>query len=176
MNEVIDGPDPSTEYATVRDPLKLLNVYNVDTAGSSGRAGRHFPGRWLRKGAVVQHPKWAHTTTEAWYDNEWHYFDLDIRGALLRADGVVASLDEARTQRDLWTNPPRKIEPFFPKVATRAGSSISTAPATSTTFTASFRLATRWISSSARARALHAGGGRRAGDGTISTRTTRPRG
>jgi len=116
MNEVIDGPDPSKEYATVRDPLKLLNVYNVGYCGIFGPAlDGIFQGIGFEQGRSFGIPKWAHSTTEVWYDNAWHYFDLDLRGALLRADGVVASLAEARTHRELWTAPLRRIEPFFPK-------------------------------------------------------------
>ncbi|MBN2271497.1 MAG: hypothetical protein JXN61_12840, partial [Sedimentisphaerales bacterium] len=44
----------------------------------------------------------------------WHYFDLDVRGALADANGMVVSLREAQRNRELWTNPPCKIGPFFP--------------------------------------------------------------
>jgi hypothetical protein len=32
--EVLDGSDPFDEYATVRDPLKILNVYNMGYCGN----------------------------------------------------------------------------------------------------------------------------------------------
>ncbi|MFW6161565.1 MAG: hypothetical protein ACODAJ_02280, partial [Planctomycetota bacterium] len=50
-----------------------------------------------------------------WYDDAWHYFDLDVRGALMKPDGTIASLAEARKNRKLWVNPEKKVEPFFPK-------------------------------------------------------------
>ena len=85
MNEVLDGNDPSGEYATVRDPLKLLNVYNVGYCGIFGPVlDGIFQGVGFEKGRSIGIPKWAHSTTEVWYDNAWHYLDLDIRGALLR--------------------------------------------------------------------------------------------
>src|SRR5512137_1805939 len=36
FNEVLDGPDSFDEYATVRDPLKILNVYNMGYCGIFG--------------------------------------------------------------------------------------------------------------------------------------------
>ena len=36
MNTVNDGPDPWGEYSTVRDPVKLMNVYNVGYCGIFG--------------------------------------------------------------------------------------------------------------------------------------------
>ncbi|MCG3181115.1 MAG: hypothetical protein BIFFINMI_03489 [Phycisphaerae bacterium] len=115
MNEVCDGPDPSSEYATVRDPLKILNVYGVGYCGIFGPTtagiykGMGFPD--ARSFGVVDY---SHNATEVFYDNAWHYLDVDLRGALLKADGTVASLAEVRAQRGLWTNPPVKVSPFFP--------------------------------------------------------------
>ena len=115
MNEVLDGPDPHTEFATVRDPLKILNVYNVGYCGIFGPTlDGIFQGVGFEKGRSFGVSKWSHRTTEVWYDGGWHYFDLDVRGALMKPDGVIASLAEARTRRDLWVNPKRKITPFFP--------------------------------------------------------------
>jgi len=34
FNEILEGPDPFDEYATVRDPLKILNTYNMAYCGS----------------------------------------------------------------------------------------------------------------------------------------------
>jgi hypothetical protein len=115
MNEVLDGPDPHPEYATVRDPLKILNVYNVGYCGIFGPVlDGIFQGVGFEQGRSFSVVKWNHRTTEVWYDGAWHYFDLDVRGALMRPEGVIASLTEARTQRDLWVNPQRRVEPFFP--------------------------------------------------------------
>ncbi|MEK7995566.1 MAG: hypothetical protein AAB403_17335, partial [Planctomycetota bacterium] len=33
FNEILEGPDPFDEYATVRDPLKILNTYNMAYCG-----------------------------------------------------------------------------------------------------------------------------------------------
>ena len=116
MNEVLDGPDPHGEYATVRDPLKILNIYNDGYCGIFGPTlDGIFQGVGFEKGRSFGVSKWHHRTTEVWYDGGWHYLDLDVRGALMKPDGTIASLAEARTQRDLWVNPKRKITPFFPK-------------------------------------------------------------
>jgi hypothetical protein len=116
MNTVNDGPDPWGEYSTVRDPIKLLNVYNVGYCGIFGPVlDGIFQGVGFPRGRAFGVSGWNHCTTEVWYDGGWHYLDLDVRGALLRPDGVVASLDEARTDRELWTAPQREIQPFFPK-------------------------------------------------------------
>src|SRR5512133_2737992 len=36
FNEILDGSDAFDEYATVRDPLKILNVYNMGYCGIFG--------------------------------------------------------------------------------------------------------------------------------------------
>jgi hypothetical protein len=36
MDTVKDGPDPWDEYSTVRDPIKLMNIYNVGYCGIFG--------------------------------------------------------------------------------------------------------------------------------------------
>jgi hypothetical protein len=121
MNEVLDGPDPHREFSTVRDPLKLLNVYNVGYCGIFGPTlDGVFQGIGFEKGRSFGVSKWNHRTTEVWYDGGWHYFDLDVRGALMKPDGSIASLAEARTNRDLWVNPKRKITPFFPNDRNKA--------------------------------------------------------
>jgi hypothetical protein len=73
-----------------------------------------FHGIGFEQGRSFGVELWNHCATELWYDQTWHYFDLDVRGILVDANGIVASLDEARRNRGLWTNPPIKIEPFFP--------------------------------------------------------------
>jgi hypothetical protein len=115
FNEILEGPDPFDEYATVRDPLKILNVYNMAYCGIFGPVlDGIFQGIGFEQGRSFGVEIWNHCATELWYDNSWHYFDLDVRGILVDSDGTVASLDEARQNRSLWTNPPIKIEPFFP--------------------------------------------------------------
>ena len=119
--EVLDGPDPFVEYASMREPLKMLNVYNM---GYCGIFGPTFEGilygvseefTTSRSFALAA---WSHCATEVFYGNEWHYFDVDVRGCLLRPAGTVASLTEARTKRELWVNPEKKSQPFFPHHST----------------------------------------------------------
>ncbi|MCU0916896.1 MAG: hypothetical protein MUC88_20400 [Planctomycetes bacterium] len=115
FNEVLDGPDPFDEYATVRDPLKILNVYNMGYCGIFGPVlDGIFQGIGFEQGRSFGLVRWNHCATEVWYDNAWHYFDMDVRGVLLDGAGTVVSLAEAQRNRDLWVAPPRPIEPFFP--------------------------------------------------------------
>jgi len=115
FNEILEGEDTFDEYATVRDPLKILNVYNMAYCGIFGPVlDGIFQGVGFEQGRSFGVEAWNHCATELWYGNGWHYYDLDVRGVLLDADGTVASLDEAMRNRDLWVNPQVKIEPFFP--------------------------------------------------------------
>lgn len=116
MNTVNDGPDPWGEYSTVRDPVKLMNVYNAGYCAIFGPTlDGVFQGIGFDSGRSLGVSDWNHCTTEVRYNGGWHYLDLDVRGALRKPDGTVASVAEAQTNRDLWVNPARTIEPFFPK-------------------------------------------------------------
>jgi len=116
FNEILEGRDTFDEYATVRDPLKIMNVYNMAYCGIFGPVmDSIFQGIGFEQGRSFGLELWNHCATELWYDQAWHYYDLDVRGILVNANGVVASLDEAKKNRSLWTNPPIKVEPFFPK-------------------------------------------------------------
>jgi hypothetical protein len=118
FNEVLDGPDSFDEYATVRDPLKILNVYNMGYCGIFGPVlDGIFQGVGFEQGRSFGLVKWNHCATEVWYDNAWHYFDMDVRGLLLDGRGTVVSLEEAQRNRSLWVTPPKQIEPFFPNEA-----------------------------------------------------------
>ncbi len=115
FNEVLEGQDTFDEYATVRDPLKILNVYNMGYCGIFGPVlDGIFQGVGFEQGRSFGVELWNHCATEVWYDDAWHYLDLDVRGVLTDADGTVVSLDEAKRNRSVWTNPPVKVEPFFP--------------------------------------------------------------
>ncbi|MCL5281736.1 MAG: hypothetical protein M1376_17700 [Planctomycetes bacterium] len=115
FNEVLDGTDSFDEYATVRDPLKILNIYNMGYCGIFGPVlDGIFQGVGFERGRSFGLVKWNHCATEVWYDNAWHYFDMDVGGILLDSTGTVASLEEAQRHRSLWVAPPRSIEPFFP--------------------------------------------------------------
>lgn len=121
MNTVNDGPDPWDEYSAVRDPVKLMNVYNVGYCGIFGPVlDGVFQGAGFSDARAFGLPGWNHCTTEVFYNGGWHYFDLDVRGALMKPDGTIASLAEAKTDRTLWVNPARQTDPFFPKDRNKA--------------------------------------------------------
>lgn len=115
FNEILEGPDAFDEYATVRDPLKILNTYNMAYCGIFGPVlDGIYQGVGFAQGRSFGLEAWNHCATEVWYDDNWHYLDVDVRGVLLRPDGIVASLAEAQKNRSLWGDP-RHVEPFFPK-------------------------------------------------------------
>ncbi len=105
MGEVREGQDPLSEYATVRDPVKILNVYGYAycaifgpfMAGVCEEAG-------VGPGRSVILEDWRHVLAEALYDGGWHYLDLDVRAAFRRPDGRLASFEESRTDESLWKN------------------------------------------------------------------------
>jgi len=122
FNEILEGPDPFDEYATVRDPLKILNTYNMAYCGIFGPVTDGiFQGVGFERGRSFGLEAWNHCATEVWYEDGWHYLDVDVRGTLVRPDGVVASLAEAQKKRSLWVDPPAGLAPFFPKDPDKAG-------------------------------------------------------
>lgn len=104
MNEVLEGSDPLSEYATVRDPVKIINVYGY---GYCAIFGPFMAG--VCEGAGVGPARslilndWRHVVAEAFYDNRWHYLDVDVRAVFRRPDGTLASFAEARRDKTLWT-------------------------------------------------------------------------
>ncbi|MDA0841870.1 MAG: hypothetical protein O3B01_30765 [Planctomycetota bacterium] len=114
--QCFEGRDDQEPFANCRDPLKLLNVHGHIFCGI---AGRMLENLLIEAGAEearsVGIDTWNHCFTEAYYDNAWHYLDVDVRGALRNKNGDIASLHEVMTQAELWTDPPHPIEPFFPK-------------------------------------------------------------
>jgi hypothetical protein len=116
FNQIFEGRENDYALGNSRDPLKNMNVHNH---GFCGIQGPVLEGVFEAAGFQARSfsvPAWDHVATEVFYDGAWHYFDLDLRGTLLRKDGVIASAAEAATQKELWASPPEKIEPFFPKI------------------------------------------------------------
>ncbi|MCY3019001.1 MAG: hypothetical protein NTW87_08235 [Planctomycetota bacterium] len=119
FSEVLDGKDPFVEYATMREPLKMLNVYNCGYCGIFGPTVEGiYHGCGFTTGRSFALQAWSHCATEIYYGDAWHYFDVDVRGALVKPDGTIASLKEARTSTQLWLDSLGKIKPFFPHHAT----------------------------------------------------------
>jgi len=113
-----EGTDPvDWEFRMIRDPIKMLNTYGYGFCGEFGptTAGL-FKAMGFEKARSVQIPGCNHNVTEVWYDGDWHYYDTDLRGVIFRRDGeTVASIQDTIDQPDLWTDPSRKIQPFFPE-------------------------------------------------------------
>ncbi len=119
FNQIFDTAEDDYALGNSRDALKNMNVHNH---GFCGIQGPVLEGVFEAAGFTARSfsvPSWAHVATEVWYDDAWHYFDLDLRGALLRKDGVIASAEEAATDETLWTEPATLPEPSFPKLRRR---------------------------------------------------------
>lgn len=105
MNEVREGTDTLSEYATIRDPVKLLNVYGY---GYCGIFGPFMAGVCEEAGIGPARSlilaDWNHVLAETFYKNRWHYLDVDVRAAFRRPDGTLASFEESRTDPGLWVN------------------------------------------------------------------------
>ena len=114
---IYEDPDPGPEFSFFdeRDLVKVLNVYGH---GYCGLLSPTLDGVYAAAGfsdsRIFNMRENSHCVTEVFYDDGWHYFDMDLRGVLFRPDGMVASLKEAQTVRGLWTDPQIKIEPFYP--------------------------------------------------------------
>lgn len=119
FNEIFDGREHDYALGNSRDPLRNMNVHNH---GFCGIQGPVLEGVFEAAGFEARSfsvPAWSHVATEVFYDGAWHYFDLDLRGALLRKDGLIASAAEAATQKDLWTATEQLTQPSFPKLSHR---------------------------------------------------------
>jgi hypothetical protein len=104
MNEVLEGDEDLSEYATIRDPIKIINVYGYAYCAILGPVMAGVAeGVGLGPARTVTLPGWSHVASEAFYEGKWHYLDIDVRAVFRRADGTLASLDEARTDPSLWT-------------------------------------------------------------------------
>ena len=102
-NDVLEGDDALNEYNSVRDPVKIINVYGYAYCGILGPT---MEGVWKDMGGgaarTITLPGLSHTFAEAFYGDKWHYLDLDERAAFRRPDGSLASLDEALHDHSLW--------------------------------------------------------------------------
>ena len=105
MSEVREGADTLSEYTTVRDPVKILNVYGY---GYCAIFGPFMAG--VSEGAGIGPARsliladWSHVLAETYYDDRWHYLDVDVRAAFRRPGGSLASFEESRTDPSLWKN------------------------------------------------------------------------
>ena len=112
-----EDPDPGPEYAFF-DERDLIKVLNVHGHGYCGLLSPTLDGIYAHAGfadsRIINMRENHHCVTEVFYDDDWHYFDVDLRGLLLKEDGSVASLEDACRLRELWTDPPIPVEPFYP--------------------------------------------------------------
>ncbi len=111
---VFEGPEKHYEYAMVRDPIKLINVYGCGFCDAVGPA---MAGLWEQGGCgparTVSLPGMQHTMCEVFARDRWRYLDLDLRGVFSDAAGELRSLDDARKDPSLWQR--ERGVGFFPK-------------------------------------------------------------
>ena len=108
-----EGREELPEYAAVTDPVKMLNVYPIGHCGTLGpTAAGILEGMGIGPARTLSISRWNHVAAEVFYGDQWHYVDLDVRAVFRRADGSLASMEDARTDASLWNqrNGPR----FFP--------------------------------------------------------------
>lgn len=108
-----EGNEKLSEYAAVRDPVKMLNVYPI---GHCGTLGPTMAGIMQDMGigpsrTLIIHD-WNHVAAEVFYDKQWHYLDLDVRAVFRRDDGSLASMQQAQQDDSLWKRPNGPL--FFP--------------------------------------------------------------
>jgi hypothetical protein len=108
-----EGREELSEFGAVRDPIKMLNVYPIGHCGTLGptMAGI-IEGLGIGAARTLVLPGFHHVVAEARYGEKWHYLDLDLRAVFRRADGTLASLEEARRDAFLWKGPSGPL--FFP--------------------------------------------------------------
>lgn len=105
MNEVLEGQDVMNEYRTVRDPVKIINVYGYAYCAILGPVMAGVArDMGLGESRTLTLPGWSHVVCEVFYDGKWHYMDLDVRAVFRRPDGTLASMEEAKRDPSLWTN------------------------------------------------------------------------
>jgi len=108
-----EGPEDLPEYGAVTEPVKMLNVYPIGHCGTLGPAAAGIlEGMGLGPARTLIIPGWHHVAAEVFYDDRWHYVDLDVRAVFRRGDGTLASMAEARADASLWRGPNRPW--FFP--------------------------------------------------------------
>ncbi|HLA39530.1 MAG TPA: hypothetical protein VJ417_06020, partial [Candidatus Glassbacteria bacterium] len=114
---IYEDPDPGPAFPFF-DERDLVKVLNVHGHGYCGLLSPTLDGIYAAAGfedsRIHNMDANHHCITEVHYDGGWHYFDMDLRGMLYRPDGTVASVRDAMTIETLWTEPSRKIEPFYP--------------------------------------------------------------
>jgi hypothetical protein len=105
MSEVLEGDDTLSEYATVRDPVKIINVYGYGYCGIFGpfMAGV-CEGVGLGPSRSLILSDWRHVASEVFYADAWHYLDVDVRAVFRRPDGTLASFADARKDAGLWAD------------------------------------------------------------------------
>jgi len=114
---IYEDPDPGPAFPFF-DERDLVKVLNVHGHGYCGLLSPTLDGIYAAAGfpdsRIHNMDANHHCITEVYYDSGWHYYDMDLRGMLYRPDGTVASAWDAMTVRSLWTEPSRRIEPFYP--------------------------------------------------------------
>ncbi len=108
-----EGGEELYDFHAVRDPVKMINVHTIGHCGTLGptMAGV-LEGMGVGRSRSLFMPGYNHVAAEVLYGGKWHYLDLDLRGAFRRADGSLASMEEARTDPALWSGPNTPL--FFP--------------------------------------------------------------
>jgi hypothetical protein len=118
---IFEGRDALPEYRTVRDPVKIVNVYGY---GFCGILGPTMAGvcqdMGLGRSRTLILPGWHHVVAETSYGGKWHYLDLDVRAAFRRPDGSLAAMADAQRDASLWGKQGPLFFPLDPVAEVRA--------------------------------------------------------
>ena len=115
---IYEDPDPGPEYSFFdeRDVLKVLNVHGHGYCGLlSPTLDGVFAAAGYSDSRIFNMRENHHCITEVYYDDGWHYFDMDLRGMLYKKDGTVANIKEAQTMKELWTDPSQANRTVLPR-------------------------------------------------------------
>ena len=102
--DVREGREMLQEFALVRDPIKIINVYGYGFCGILGPVmAAVFDTTGMGRSRTLDIPAQAHVAAETFYDEKWHYLDVDRRAVFRRPNGSLASMADARSDASLWT-------------------------------------------------------------------------
>ena len=108
-----EGRDDMYDFGFIRDPVKMINVYDVGYCDMLGPTMEGvMKGMGIGPARTVNLPGLSHVLAEVNYDGKWHYLDLDLRAVFRRPDGSLASMEESKKDASLWAGPRGPL--FFP--------------------------------------------------------------
>nr|MBA3847030.1 hypothetical protein [Planctomycetota bacterium] len=102
----IENGESMDEHAAITDPIKMLNVYPIGHCATLGPTVEGlFRDMGLGRTNTLYLPGASHVVAEVEIGDHWAYIDLDLRAVFRRADGTLASMEDAQRDASLWAGP-----------------------------------------------------------------------